>query len=130
MCAIEEYHKVEKYKIDRLEREKELKSISTNSGSLGHQKLQVCDVCGAYLSRLDNDRRLADHFGGKLHMGYSKMRNLVIELKKELDLKRYNENNHNLSDSLEQNGQNYSSKSSKGRSRSRKKGSFDDKYRS
>ena len=29
-------------------------------------KLQVCDVCGAYLSRLDNDRRLADHFAGKV----------------------------------------------------------------
>jgi len=31
-----------------------------------HQKLRVCDVCGAYLSVLDSDRRLADHFGGKV----------------------------------------------------------------
>lgn len=26
----------------------------------------MCDVCGAYLSVLDSDRRLADHFGGKV----------------------------------------------------------------
>jgi hypothetical protein len=38
----------------------------------GLRKLQVCDVCGAYLSRLDNDRRLADHFYGKMHLGYAK----------------------------------------------------------
>lgn len=129
MRAVEEYHKIEKYKIDRSEREKELKSISTNSGSLGHQKLQVCDVCGAYLSRLDNDRRLADHFGGKLHMGYRKMRNLVIELKKELDSKKQNENSYNSSDTLEQNTQSYNSRNSKSKSRSHKKGNFDDKYR-
>lgn len=58
----------------KLEREKELKALSDTSGPSGHQKLQVCDVCGAYLSRLDNDRRLADHFYGKMHLGYAQMR--------------------------------------------------------
>ncbi|CAA6663875.1 unnamed protein product [Spirodela intermedia] len=28
------------------------------------QKLRLCDICGAFLSVYDNDRRLADHFGG------------------------------------------------------------------
>lgn len=84
--ALDEYYKVEKLKIDKQEREKELSDL--NSGADDHQKLQVCDVCGAYLSKLDNDRRLADHFGGKLHMGYSRMRaaaeanDQVIEKKK------------------------------------------------
>ena len=36
---------------------------------LQRPELQVCDVRGAYLSRLDNDRRLADHFYGKMHHG-------------------------------------------------------------
>lgn len=31
-----------------------------------NQKLRVCEVCGAFLSISDNDRRLADHFGGTL----------------------------------------------------------------
>ncbi|KAK4385770.1 U1 snRNP-associated protein [Sesamum angolense] len=36
------------------------------------QKLRVCDICGAFLSVYDSDRRLADHFGGKLHLGNDK----------------------------------------------------------
>jgi hypothetical protein len=40
------------------------------ASALQQQKLRVCDDCGAYLGIHDNDRRLADHFGGKLHMGF------------------------------------------------------------
>lgn len=64
--------------------ERELKSLSDTSGPSGHQKLQVCDTCGAYLSRLDNDRRLADHFFGKMHLGYSQMRKTYKTLQEEL----------------------------------------------
>ena len=70
------------------EREKELKALSDTSGPSGHQKLQVCDVCGAYLSRLDNDRRLADHFYGKMHLGYAQMRKTYEAFPKELKRSR------------------------------------------
>ncbi|CCK68242.1 Luc7p KNAG_0A05790 [Huiozyma naganishii CBS 8797] len=53
---------------------KKIKNITENVGQSAQQKLQVCEVCGAYLSRLDTDRRLADHFLGKVHLGYVKMR--------------------------------------------------------
>ena len=59
------------------EREKlsqQARRITENVGQTSQQKLQVCDGCGAYLSRLDNDRRLADHFVGKIHMGYLEIR--------------------------------------------------------
>lgn len=46
--------------------------MTDTSGASGHQKLRVCDVCGAYLSVLDSDRRLADHFGGKVRDMYVK----------------------------------------------------------
>lgn len=46
--------------------QRELQQLTDTSGASGHQKLRVCDVCGAYLSVLDSDRRLADHFGGKV----------------------------------------------------------------
>jgi len=46
-----------------------------------HQKLRVCDICAAYLSIFDSDRRLADHFGGKLHIGYLQIREKLKELK-------------------------------------------------
>ncbi|CCF56128.1 hypothetical protein KAFR_0A06930 [Kazachstania africana CBS 2517] len=53
---------------------KKVKNITENVGQSAQQKLQVCEICGAYLSRLDTDRRLADHFLGKVHLGYVKMR--------------------------------------------------------
>ncbi|KMU75431.1 small nuclear ribonucleoprotein [Coccidioides immitis RMSCC 3703] len=37
-----------------------------------------------YATRLDNDRRLADHFFGKMHLGYAKMRETYSTLQKEL----------------------------------------------
>jgi RNA-binding protein Luc7-like 2 len=44
----------------------------------------VCEVCSAYLGIHDNDRRLADHFGGKLHLGFIKIRekldNLLVRI--------------------------------------------------
>jgi len=64
--ALDEWHKVKVAKMEKEGKEKELKLLSDSAGPSGHQKLQVCDVCGAYLSRLDNDRRLADHFYGKV----------------------------------------------------------------
>nr|CAG4652099.1 EOG090X0BOE [Triops cancriformis] len=44
------------------------------------QKLRVCEVCSAYLGIHDNDRRLADHFGGKLHLGFIKIREKLADL--------------------------------------------------
>jgi hypothetical protein len=83
-ASIDEFYKVRQAQQAKSDREKELKSLSDTSGPSGHQKLQVCDVCGAYLSRLDNDRRLADHFYGKMHLGYAQMRKTYDKLSKEL----------------------------------------------
>ncbi|GJQ89517.1 putative RNA-binding protein Luc7-like protein 2 [Tanacetum coccineum] len=47
------------------------------------QKLRVCDICGAFLSVYDSDRRLADHFGGKLHLGYMQIREKLADLMEE-----------------------------------------------
>ncbi|KAL0382570.1 UNVERIFIED_CONTAM: putative RNA-binding protein Luc7-like 1 [Sesamum calycinum] len=49
------------------------------------QKLRVCDICGAFLSVYDSDRRLADHFGGKLHLGYMQIREKLAELQECTD---------------------------------------------
>jgi DNA repair exonuclease SbcCD ATPase subunit len=82
--ALNELHKIRTAKHQKETCERELKNLQDTSGPSGHQKLQVCDVCGAYLSRLDNDRRLADHFFGKMHMGYSDMRKTYKKLSEEL----------------------------------------------
>ncbi|KAK3349830.1 hypothetical protein B0T25DRAFT_582683 [Lasiosphaeria hispida] len=78
------YRVVRSAQATKAERERELKALSDTSGPSGHQKLQVCDVCGAYLSRLDNDRRLADHFFGKMHLGYAQMRKTYDAFPKEM----------------------------------------------
>ncbi|KAK9473560.1 uncharacterized protein V1510DRAFT_414364 [Dipodascopsis tothii] len=78
--ALQEYHQVKIKRYDRAQRERDLRLMADTSGASGHQKLQVCDVCSAYLSRLDNDRRLADHFAGKMHLGYAQMRTLYKDL--------------------------------------------------
>ncbi len=62
-------------------KKKELNKLVENSGPSGHQQLQVCTTCGAYLSRLDNNQRLAEHFSGKIHLGYVKMRLELERLK-------------------------------------------------
>src|SRR6195952_2278792 len=82
--AVQEFFKIRQFKQQKEDRERELKALSDTSGPSGHQKLQVCDVCGAYLSRLDNDRRLADHFYGKMHLGYAQMRKTFEAMQKDL----------------------------------------------
>ncbi|RDA89685.1 hypothetical protein CP533_3350 [Ophiocordyceps camponoti-saundersi (nom. inval.)] len=83
-AAIDEWFNLKIMVQSKAEKERDLKSLSDTSGPSGHQKLQVCDVCGAYLSRLDNDRRLADHFYGKMHLGYAQMRKALDSFPKEI----------------------------------------------
>ena len=80
--SLKELAKVDALKAERSEKEKEFQVLQENSGASGHQQLRVCDVCGAYLSILDSDRRLADHFSGKMHLGYLRLRELLVEFEK------------------------------------------------
>lgn len=54
---------------------------SMPASSFQQQKLRVCEVCSAYLGLHDNDRRLADHFGGKLHLGFIQIREKLDQLR-------------------------------------------------
>lgn len=79
---------VEILRAQRAAKEKELRQLAEQSGFSGHQKLQVCTQCGAYLSRLDNDRRLADHFIGKIHQGHRQMREAYKEIREKNEQRR------------------------------------------
>ncbi|XP_013169350.1 PREDICTED: putative RNA-binding protein Luc7-like 2 isoform X1 [Papilio xuthus] len=61
---------------------------SMPASSYQQQKLRVCEVCSAYLGIHDNDRRLADHFGGKLHLGFITIREKLADLKKLVEKRR------------------------------------------
>lgn len=58
---------------------------SMPASSYQQQKLRVCEVCSAYLGIHDNDRRLADHFGGKLHLGFISIREKLAELQVKVE---------------------------------------------
>ncbi len=70
---------------------------SMPASSYQQQKLRVCEVCSAYLGIHDNDRRLADHFGGKLHLGFIKIREkldaLLVRIQNFLSQKIFQKNN-------------------------------------
>ncbi|XP_023324251.1 putative RNA-binding protein Luc7-like 1 isoform X3 [Eurytemora carolleeae] len=81
MKLMEEVEEIRKVKA---EAEQDYRN-SMPASSYQQQKLRVCEVCSAYLGIHDNDRRLADHFGGKLHLGFIQIREKLEELKKNKD---------------------------------------------
>ncbi|KAH3683055.1 hypothetical protein WICPIJ_005964 [Wickerhamomyces pijperi] len=72
--------KLKEYKVKRDFHMKELRKANDSLTQSLQQKLQVCTKCSAYLSRLDSDKRLADHFLGKIHLNYVKLRDRYQEL--------------------------------------------------
>ncbi|GAU94392.1 hypothetical protein RvY_06172 [Ramazzottius varieornatus] len=72
---------VEKLKEEKKKAEMDYRNCMPAS-TYQQQKLRVCEICSAYLGIHDNDRRLADHFGGKLHLGFIKLREKLTALEK------------------------------------------------
>lgn len=75
---------VEDLKKEKAQAELEYRN-SMPASSYQQQKLRVCEVCSAYLGIHDNDRRLADHFGGKLHLGFITIRDKLSELQVKVE---------------------------------------------
>lgn len=78
----------EKIKKERALAEAEYRKVSRPASSHQQQNLRVCDICSAYLGINDNDSRLADHFGGKLHLGFITVREKLEDLRKIVAEKR------------------------------------------
>ncbi|KAK6476103.1 putative RNA-binding protein Luc7-like 1 isoform X2 [Huso huso] len=86
---------VERVRSRKREAEEEYRN-SMPASSFQQQKLRVCEVCSAYLGLHDNDRRLADHFGGKLHLGFIQIREKLEQLKKTVSEKQEKRNQERL----------------------------------
>jgi len=85
--SIKLMEEVENLRKQKVEAEQEYRN-SMPASTYQQQKLRVCEVCSAYLGIHDNDRRLADHFGGKLHLGFIKIREKLEELEKTMEVRR------------------------------------------
>merc|ERR1719509_416219 len=85
--SIKLMEEVEEIRKNKAEAEQDYRN-SMPASSYQQQKLRVCEVCSAYLGIHDNDRRLADHFGGKLHLGFIQIREKLVELQATMDARR------------------------------------------
>ncbi|XP_056392939.1 putative RNA-binding protein Luc7-like 1 [Hyla sarda] len=86
---------MERVKARKREAEDEYRN-SMPASSFQQQKLRVCEVCSAYLGLHDNDRRLADHFGGKLHLGFILIREKLEQMRKTVATKQEKRNQDRL----------------------------------
>ncbi|XP_040297239.1 putative RNA-binding protein Luc7-like 1 [Bufo bufo] len=86
---------MERVKARKREAEDEYRN-SMPASSFQQQKLRVCEVCSAYLGLHDNDRRLADHFGGKLHLGFILIREKLEQMRKTVASKQEKRNQERL----------------------------------
>ncbi|XP_061765174.1 putative RNA-binding protein Luc7-like 1 isoform X1 [Nerophis ophidion] len=117
---------VEKVRSRKKDAEEEYRN-SMPASSFQQQKLRVCEVCSAYLGLHDNDRRLADHFGGKLHLGFILIREKLDQLKKTVVDKQEQRNQDRLKRREEREKEEKMKKRT--RSRSRESGSRDRRRR-
>uniref|UniRef100_F1KQI7 Luc7-like protein 3 n=1 Tax=Ascaris suum TaxID=6253 RepID=F1KQI7_ASCSU len=51
-------------------------------------RLRVCEMCSAQLSIMEHETRLADHYGGKMHVGMEMIRERYEQMKKTIDERR------------------------------------------
>ncbi|KAK5905775.1 hypothetical protein CgunFtcFv8_001702 [Champsocephalus gunnari] len=109
---------VEKVRTKKKDAEEEYRN-SMPASSFQQQKLRVCEVCSAYLGLHDNDRRLADHFGGKLHLGFIQIREKLDQLKKTVVEKQETRNQERLKRREEREKEEKMKKTTTTRSRSR-----------
>ncbi|KAM8779617.1 putative RNA-binding protein Luc7-like 1 isoform 2-T2 [Rhynchonycteris naso] len=111
---------VEKVRAKKKEAEEEYRN-SMPASSFQQQKLRVCEVCSAYLGLHDNDRRLADHFGGKLHLGFIQIREKLDQLRKTVAEKQEKRNQDRLRRREEREREERLSRRSRSRDRRRRR---------
>ncbi|XP_069761883.1 putative RNA-binding protein Luc7-like 1 isoform X3 [Narcine bancroftii] len=111
---------VERVRTKKREAEDEYRN-SMPASSFQQQKLRVCEICSAYLGLHDNDRRLADHFGGKLHLGFIQIREKLDHLKKIVAEKQERRNQERLKRREEREKEERMKRKSRSRSRDHKR---------
>ncbi|XP_018590477.2 putative RNA-binding protein Luc7-like 1 isoform X2 [Scleropages formosus] len=119
---------VEKVRSRKRDAEEEYRN-SMPASSFQQQKLRVCEVCSAYLGLHDNDRRLADHFGGKLHLGFIQIREKLEQLKKTVADKQERRNQERLKRREEREREERIRKRTRSRSRERRRSRSRDRRR-
>lgn len=65
-------------KLEDLKREKEVIELKNNQGQQDQQSaMKMCEICGIWKSENPEDARAKNHFIGKQHVGYGKIRDSI-----------------------------------------------------
>ncbi|EJW73842.1 hypothetical protein WUBG_15251 [Wuchereria bancrofti] len=75
--AMELSKTIEEYKRKKRDLENDVRTVLNTP----QVRLRVCDMCGAQLSLMEHETRLADHYGGKMHCGMETIREQYSEMK-------------------------------------------------
>uniref|UniRef100_A0A915C253 Double-strand break repair protein n=2 Tax=Ascarididae TaxID=6250 RepID=A0A915C253_PARUN len=92
--AKEAVRQAEKFKQERTALERLLTQSSTPANhieDLANQlskPMEVCQVCGCFMLVNDVQQRIDDHYAGKQHMAYAKIRATIEEMDKKREEKR------------------------------------------
>ncbi|CAO3629950.1 unnamed protein product [Mucor hiemalis] len=73
--------------VDKLQEELTQFKENADGASKAEKRMEVCDVCGAFLVTNDSSDRLEAHYQGKQHQGYLKIRETIDQM-------RQNRQNH------------------------------------
>jgi hypothetical protein len=82
---------VEKLKFD-LEKAKE----EANPYIRAEKRMEICEICGAFLVMNDTQRRLEAHYEGRQHLGFIKVREKCAELKLKYQGQNYGQNRSSM----------------------------------
>lgn len=74
---------VQAIKEQKMRDEKARLQADMPDGMITVQRLRVCDACASFLSLYDNEKRLADHYSGKLHQSFVIIRRKIDQLEKD-----------------------------------------------
>ncbi|KAI8384183.1 hypothetical protein BD560DRAFT_190775 [Blakeslea trispora] len=85
--------------VDKLQ--EELTQFKENADGLSkaEKRMEVCDVCGAFLVTNDSSDRLEAHYQGKQHQGYLKIRDTIEQMRQSRQQRHYSNNNNNNNNS-------------------------------
>lgn len=84
--AMEVMTKLETLKTKRLEKDVEVRQLTMHDSI---QRTRVCEVCAAQLASSDEDKRIADHFTGKTHVGFQKLRKLLEDVRSRIQMRKH-----------------------------------------
>uniref|UniRef100_A0A914E2L0 Luc7-like protein 3 n=1 Tax=Acrobeloides nanus TaxID=290746 RepID=A0A914E2L0_9BILA len=93
--------------VEELKRKKRELELEVRAMQPSQQRLRVCEACGAQLNILDHESRLADHYGGKMHLGMVEIREKFEKMKKNVEQRRKERREEYEKDRSERRGESY-----------------------